>query len=195
MDHAADHLRWAIEVEYHTGLRPGPSELFSLKWSDIDYRTGMIRIYSPKTDRVHHQYVSLMFRVRLKRRERALQKAKELCETVVSYNGQPIKSLKNAWREAKKRAGIERPLRLYDLRHYYASHALVQGANILELAERLGHVNSEMVVKVYAHLADGLRSQRELTIPGLYDSGRNEKKRLRDERNPAPIIDISPSNP
>jgi len=195
MEHAVDHLRWAIEVEYHTGLRPGESELLALKWGDIDYRTGMIRIYSPKTDRVHYQYVSLLFRVRLKRRERALLKAKELCEYVISYKGRPVKSLKVAWNAAKKRAGITKPLRLYDIRHFYASHALVQGANILELAERLGHVNSEMVVKVYAHLADGLRSQRELALPGLYDPGRDEKKRLRDDRKPLPVIDISPTMP
>ncbi len=192
MEHAADHLRWAIEVEYHTGLRPGKSELLSLKWSDIDYRTGMIRIYSSKTDRVHYQYVSLMFRVRLKRRERALRKAKELCDYVVSYKGRQIDSLKVAWNKAKARAGIDRPLRLYDLRHFYASHALVQGANILELAERLGHVNSDMVVKVYAHLADGLRSQRELPLPALYDPG---KKIPAPEKKPLPVIDISPSNP
>ena len=192
MDHAADHLRWAIEVEYHTGLRPGKSELFALKWADIDYRTGMIRIYSSKTDRVHYQYVSLPFRVRLKRREKALRQAKELCDYVVSYKGRPIESLKVAWNAAKARAGIDRPLRLYDLRHFYATNALVQGANILELAERLGHVNSEMVVKVYAHLADGLRSQRELPLPGLYDPA---KKRPGSEKKPLPVIDISPAIP
>ena len=97
-----------------------------------------------------------------------------------------------AWNKAKARAGIDRPIRLYDLRHFYASHALVQGANILELAERLGHVNSEMIVKVYAHLADGLRSQRELPLPGLYGSG---KESPGPGKKPLPVIDISPSNP
>ncbi|MFH2073905.1 MAG: site-specific integrase [Pseudomonadota bacterium] len=168
MAHAPDHLRWAMEVEYHTGLRPGPSELFKLKWSDIDMFTGMVKIYSSKTDRVHHQYVSLVFRERLKRRRTELIENEELCEYVVSFRGAPVRSLKTVWGAAKRLAGITRPLRLYDIRHFYASHALVQGANILELAERLGHVNSEMVVKVYAHLAEGIRSKDPLQIPDLY---------------------------
>lgn len=178
MIHAVDHLRWAMEVEYHTGLRPGPSELFKLKWSDIDMVTGMVRIYSSKTDRVHYQYVSLGFRERLQRRQDELKKNDELCEYVVSWRGEPVRSLKSAWKAAKRLAGITKPLRLYDLRHFYASHALVQGANILELAERLGHVNSEMVVKVYAHLADGIRSREPLQIPDLYPP------------DPLPAIDI-----
>jgi integrase len=168
MVHAADHLRWAIEVEYHTGLRPGPSELFRLKWTDIDMHTGMIRIYSSKTDRVHYQYITEVFRKRLEQRRAILIEAKGLCEYVVSWRGKQVDSLKRTWSAAKRAAGITRPLRLYDLRHFYASHALVQGANILELAERLGHVNSEMVVKVYAHLAEGIRTREPLLIPDLY---------------------------
>jgi len=166
--HAPDHLRWAIEVEYHTGLRPGRTELFALKWGDIDMFTGMVKIYSSKTDRLHYQYVTDVFRERLTRRKNLLAQDKELCDYVVSWHGKPIHSLKSAWSATKRRAGITRPLRLYDLRHFYASHALVRGANIMELADRLGHINTDMVVKVYAHLADGIRSRAPLQIPELY---------------------------
>jgi integrase len=157
-----------MEVEYHTGLRPGRTELFDLKWADIDMFTGMVKIYSSKTDRLHYQYVSEVFRARLTWRREALARDGELCDYVVSFEGKPIRSLKTVWGASKRRAGITRPLRLYDLRHFYASHALVRGANILELSDRLGHVNSDMVVKVYAHLADGIRSRVPLQIPELY---------------------------
>ncbi|MCK9274030.1 MAG: hypothetical protein M0P57_02955 [Syntrophales bacterium] len=30
---SSDHLAWALEVAYYTGVRPGRSELFALKWS------------------------------------------------------------------------------------------------------------------------------------------------------------------
>ncbi len=52
--HAPDHLKWAIEVEYHIGMRPGKTELFNLKWEDIDFATGAVSIYASKTDSHHH---------------------------------------------------------------------------------------------------------------------------------------------
>ena len=34
---ADEHVRLAIEVAYNIGVRPGESELFALKWTDVDF--------------------------------------------------------------------------------------------------------------------------------------------------------------
>ena len=56
------------------------------------------------------------------------------------------------WREARKRAGIE-DVRLHDLRHTFASHAVMQGVPLPVVARLLGHRNVRMTLR-YAHVAD-----------------------------------------
>ena len=87
---------------------------------------------------------------------------------MVSYHGERITShqVARSWREAK--AGITKRIRLYDLRHFYITHALKAGANIMDLAPRVGHASPEMITKVYAHLVDKLEKKEPLTIPSLY---------------------------
>ena len=56
------------------------------------------------------------------------------------------------WYEARKRAGIE-DVRLHDLRHTFASHAVMQGVPLPVVARLLGHRNVQMTLR-YAHVAD-----------------------------------------
>ncbi|MHB1444897.1 MAG: tyrosine-type recombinase/integrase [Acidimicrobiales bacterium] len=68
------------------------------------------------------------------------------------------------WRLARKRAGIDPIWRLHDLRHWSATQAIAAGHDIRTVANRLGHVNPAMTLRVYAHaveqadqaVADGL---------------------------------------
>lgn len=176
---AADpHLRWALEVEFHTGCRPGKTELFALKWDDFNYETGAVRIYSSKTHSSHVQYVAADFLYRLKeQRAKVMANAARLakrykepvveCPYVISFRGEPIKQLATSWRVAKQTAGITRRIRLYDIRHFYITHALAKGADIQELANRVGHKNANMIVTVYAHLAKELKSQTPFALPDI----------------------------
>ena len=56
------------------------------------------------------------------------------------------------WYEARKRAGLE-DVRLHDLRHTFASHAVMQGVPLPVVARLLGHRNVRMTLR-YAHVAD-----------------------------------------
>jgi hypothetical protein len=49
MAHAPDHCRWALDVEYNTGCRPGETELLKLKFSDVSWETNEITIRGTKT--------------------------------------------------------------------------------------------------------------------------------------------------
>ena len=68
------------------------------------------------------------------------------------------------WRLARKRAGIDPEWRLHDLRHWSATQAIAAGHDVRTVANRLGHVNPAMTLRVYAHaleqddhaVADGL---------------------------------------
>ena len=56
------------------------------------------------------------------------------------------------WNKVKMRAGLE-DVRLHDLRHTFASHAVMQGVPLPVVARLLGHRNVRMTLR-YAHVAD-----------------------------------------
>ena len=56
------------------------------------------------------------------------------------------------WYRVRKEAGIE-DVRLHDLRHTHASHAVMNGVPVPVVSRLLGHSNTRMTLR-YAHLAD-----------------------------------------
>jgi len=178
---APDHLAWAMTVAYNTGMRPGPSELFAARWEHVDWEGRRIHIYATKTKTWRWQYFLEDFYQALKKRYESYQrkcriiaekksggkKIREIAPYICTYRGQPITSLKVSLAEAVGRAGITRHVRLYDIRHLYITHALAGGAPIGELAERVGHVDPTMIVKIYAHMVDDIRTQQAFKIPKM----------------------------
>jgi integrase len=165
---APDHLSWAVEVAYYTVARPGPVELFSLQWRDVDWKKKRIRIRSAKTGGWRWQYPDKKFMARLREKYAGDRKNYPECPWIIHFNGSAVKSIKKAWIQAKEDAGITRKIRFYDIRHYYITYALAGGADIMELAERVGHTTPEMIIKVYAHLAKDLRRNKAHKLPFLY---------------------------
>ena len=56
-------------------------------------------------------------------------------------------------RAASARAGIAPAINFHALRHSWASLAVMNGVPLMVLARNLGHVDTRMVEKYYAHLA------------------------------------------
>jgi integrase len=67
-------------------------------------------------------------------------------------NGASPVNLWNAWRYAIGREGIE-DFRFHDLRHSAASYLAMNGANLTDIAEVLGHKALSMA-KRYTHLSE-----------------------------------------
>lgn len=55
------------------------------------------------------------------------------------------------WRRARKLAGLDERWRLHDLRHWSATLAVGHGHDLRTVANRLGHANPAMTLRVYAH--------------------------------------------
>ena len=64
----------------------------------------------------------------------------------------PLPPSMNLWRTLRMRAGLE-DVRLHDLRHNFASHAVMQGVPLPTVARLLGHRQVTMTLR-YAHVAD-----------------------------------------
>ncbi|MEL7639692.1 MAG: site-specific integrase [Solidesulfovibrio sp.] len=98
MDHAEAHIRWAMEVCFNLGTRPGPSELFALRWEHVDFDAGTVRIYATKTKTYRTVPVTAAFLERLKG-----MREKSKSGYIVEYAGKPLttirKSFNNAWRK------------------------------------------------------------------------------------------------
>ena len=56
------------------------------------------------------------------------------------------------WYRIRKEAGLD-DVRLHDLRHTYASHAVMQGTPLPVVARLLGHSDPTMTLR-YAHTGD-----------------------------------------
>ena len=52
----------------------------------------------------------------------------------------------------------------YSARHTYATHALMNGVGVAQVAELLGHSDVQMVSRVYGHLTDQVQHMREAAM-------------------------------
>jgi site-specific recombinase XerD len=71
--------------------------------------------------------------------EEDLKAGKKTGDPVVTFKGKSVVSLKIAWSAAKKRARITRRMRMYDLRHAFATKMLDNGADLKHVSILLGH--------------------------------------------------------
>ncbi len=73
------------------------------------------------------------------------------------------------WRNAARRAGLDDRWRLHDLRHWSATLAIGTGHNVRTVANRLGHANPAMTLRVYAHALDGADQAVADTLGSVLD--------------------------
>lgn len=67
--------------------------------------------------------------------------------------GQHYESVRGVWLGVRRDAGLPSTLRIHDLRHSFASHAVMSGETLFCTSRLLGHSRVQMTAR-YAHLAD-----------------------------------------
>lgn len=67
-------------------------------------------------------------------------------------SSQPRSTELSLWRKVRRQAGIA-DVRLHDLRHTFASHAILQGVPVPVVSHLLGHSGTRMTLR-YAHVSD-----------------------------------------
>jgi integrase len=58
------------------------------------------------------------------------------------------------WKRVREASGIDSKWRLHDLRHWSATSAIANGADVRTVANRLGHADPSMTLRVYAHAVE-----------------------------------------
>jgi integrase len=158
-------------MEYGSGLRR--SEILPLKWSDINFSNGELQI--------KRVYVMLRGTPKLEERAKsdASQEAIILPEIILNYfnkfkpekaedkdaymfparNGDPINpnSFRRTFKRIAEKAGLDKEIRLHDLRHNFASQMVAQNIHISLVQAQMRHADMKTTA-IYAHTnMDGQR--------------------------------------
>jgi integrase len=207
----ADPYKPAVWLLAYTGLRP--SELCGLRVASVDFVKRVIRV--TETLMPVHRYADARYGLvggppKTQAGDRDIPIPGWLCDQLaamlaaradgkpggigrddylfVRQSGIPLhrdKFRQHIIRPALKAAGLPDSLRTYDLRHSHASLLIDQGANLLAVAQRMGHSDPAVTLRVYGHLFDGI--QEDLT--NRLDTLRTG---LAEPGQPAQIIPIRP---
>ncbi|WP_043599764.1 tyrosine-type recombinase/integrase [Solidesulfovibrio magneticus] len=162
MDHAESHIRWAMEVCFNLGTRPGPSELFALRWEHVDFDAGTVRIYATKTKTFRTVPVTESFLIRLREMRDQSQSG-----FIVEYEGKPLTTIRRSFNTACEKAGITVDVRMYDLRHLFATTMLANGADLAAVSKLMGHSTVKMTADVYYHYLEGEKEKAVGKLPSL----------------------------
>lgn len=165
---APDHVKWAMEVCINLGVRPGESELLSIKWKDVDFEKNEILIYGRKTKTYRTIPIREDFKERLLER-----KSKARTEYLIEFRGRPLKKIRKAFQRAVQKAGITYPVRMYDIRHLFATLLIDNGIPISTVSLLMGHARMSTTLDWYCHTPQSesrkaigsLPSLKEMTSP------------------------------
>lgn len=162
-------LRLLVRAALLTGARYG--ELVGLRVHDVHIATGQIYIADSKSGRPRHiplnpEGVALF-------REAITGKTGDAL-AFTRPDGNPwgknhhVRPLKEACEAAK----IKPSLAFHELRHTYASHLAQAGVDLLTISKLLGHADTRITAKHYAHLADKTLAAAVTKLPS-FESDKN----------------------
>jgi len=151
-----------LSLAYGCGLRAG--EVVRLKVGDIDSGQGIIRIIQSKGRKDRHVMLSdglleLLRRYwpeRSKRHDIGIP-PEERYLFPGRTAGRPLttRQFNRLFHEARKRAGITKPVNIRSLRHSFATHLLEAGVDVRVIQALLGHANPLSTAR-YTRVATGL---------------------------------------
>jgi integrase len=158
IDHAASpHLRLFIVLGFHTAARTGA--ILDLRWDQVDFDRRLIHYDRPGRQRSRKRRATVTMNIPALT---ALQSARAVATTdhVIEFRGKPVASIKNGFRLACDRAGID-GCTPHTLRHSSITHMVQTDVPLAQIARFSGDTEA-MIEKVYGHHApDYLRAAAE----------------------------------
>ena len=145
-----------------TGCRRG--EVFNLRWDEV--KGSMLRIQDSKTGPravyLNVQAIQIIDRQRLMRPE---NNSSFVFPSPVNPE-KPIRRIDSFWYFIRAEAGLN-DVRLHDLRHSFASHAVMRGVPLPMVSRLLGHSRLSMTMR-YAHVSDELVEAAAETVGSIF---------------------------
>ena len=177
-----DCLEAAYVLPATVGLRQG--ECLSLRYEDIDFEKGTLKIrrtvwrnqvYPPKTP--HSRRTIKLPRIALdalKRHRDNNDDASAEGWLFPSKHANPVDAhnfIHRLWKRVLSKAGLPESTRYHDLRHGAESLLLSQsqGVPVPAVSSLLGHRDSSITLRVYAHLIDGMEGMAANAMDDLLE--------------------------
>lgn len=164
---APEHIKRVIVLGSKLGIRVGKSEMFKLRWENLDWDKGTLRVEAALKNR-REPWREIPIKESLLPLFRAWWARDQIkgIPWIISYHGRKITTCQKTWQEVVRRAGITRRIRPYDLRHAFATDAIAGGADVGTVAHLMGHSDVTMVLKHYQHV---MTSQKKAAVEALPD--------------------------
>ena len=151
----------ALRLIMLTGCRAG--EVLTLKWSDVDRKSGEFRLRDAKTGARMVPLTPAALEV--------LAGVKRVRRSPWVFPGKRpdrhLRHLNPYWYRVRERAGVE-DVRIHDLRHSFASRALAVGLALPMIGRLLGHTDIGSTAR-YAHLSREAEKVAAARVGGSID--------------------------
>ncbi len=151
---ASPHVKRAMLITRHVGLRPGKEELFCLTWDSFDVINRTLTVVSARKGGIPLRIVPLnnvIFDYLNKWYEEDSGDG-----YIVHYHGASVLKINKAWAAAKRRAKVRRKLPVYSLRHMFVTQLLERGADIKSVSELAGS-SPEIIMRWYQYVSTDLK--------------------------------------
>lgn len=180
---AEPHVRRVIVLGAYCGPRIGPSELFRLRWKDVDLENGIIRMpNAAKGAKESARELPIRESLLPLLRQWIDEDMRNGAEHVVHWRGRPVRTIHRSWHTALRHAGIHRRITPYSLRHAYATYSVQGGVKLKPLAKLMGHRNELMILRTYQHVLDKDEREAVEAMPDVLRLGRPAMKRRGSRR-------------
>jgi integrase len=174
----------AFHLAAATGLRRG--ELLGLRWCDIDEAAGELHVVQAVVEVDHQAQISPP---KTERSRRLVALDSKTCELLARHRAAVAARLTNLddhslvfssnrgdpihpalfsyyFQRRVKLAGVRR-IRLHDLRHTHATHALQAGIHPKVVSERLGHSTITITLDTYSHVLPSMQRDAAEAVAAL----------------------------
>jgi len=159
-------LKPIVVVALNTGMRR--SEIFNLKWEQVDLRHGFILLDVTKNGERREIPINTTLEYLFKE----MPHSAESEYVFAGKTGKPLTDIKKGFHTALRKAGIS-DFRFHDLRHCVASHLVMNGIDLTSVKEILGHKSLAMTMR-YAHLAPGHKKKAVHVLDRLMEENKND---------------------
>jgi integrase len=165
-------LRALVRSALLTGARYG--ELVAMRAQDVDLRGERIYISHSKSGRPRHVPLNpegvALFRQLLtgKTGDDLIFTRSDAQSWGKNYHVRPLT-------EACRKAKIQPAIAFHELRHTYASHLAQAGVDLLTISKLLGHADTRITSRHYAHLADKTLAAAVTKLPSFESTGQQRE--------------------
>lgn len=196
--HVPDRYKPAVWLLVFAGLRP--AELCGLRVRDVDFVHHEVSVRA--TVMPVHRYGDEPYRGRVEgppktdAGDRTIPIPEWLCQDLAKMiaargnldrdgflfqtrYGNPLNRdhfREDVVRPALRAAGLPDKVRTYDLRHSHASLLIDLGANPLAIAQRMGHADATVTLRVYGHLFKGTQQKLSEKLDALREGTANNHR-------------------